>query len=89
MGRPVIATNLGGPSEIVEQGATGWLTTPGDVDALALALREALSLDSEARGALADRARASVLRSYSLQAMRDATLDVYGAVLNGQGAVTA
>jgi glycosyltransferase involved in cell wall biosynthesis len=89
MGRPVIATNLGGPSEIVEHGATGWLTAPGDVDALVLALREALSLDSEARGALAGRARASVLRGYSLQAMRDATLDVYRAVLNGQGAVTA
>ena len=32
MGRPVIATNLGGPSETVAHGVTGWLTNPGDVD---------------------------------------------------------
>jgi glycosyltransferase involved in cell wall biosynthesis len=86
MGRPVIATNLGGPSETVEDGVTGWLTNPGDVDGLARALVEALSMDAEARSALGDRARASVLRDYTLQAMRDATLDVYEAVLGGQPA---
>jgi len=84
MGRPVIATNLGGPSETVQHGATGWLTNPGDVDGLARALEEALSMDAEARSALGFRARASVLQSYTLQAMRDATLDVYEAVLSAK-----
>jgi glycosyltransferase involved in cell wall biosynthesis len=86
MGRPVIATNLGGPSETVEDGVTGWLTAPGDVDDLVRALTEALSMDAAHRSALGDRARASVLRSYTLQAMRDATLDVYRTVLGGQPA---
>ena len=86
MGRPVIATNLGGPSETVEHGVTGWLTDPGDVDGLARALVEALSMDAEARSALGDRARASVLNFYTLRAMRDATLDVYRAVLGGRTA---
>jgi len=89
MGRPVIATNLGGPSETVENGVTGWLTNPGDVDDLARALREALSMDAEARMALGQRARASVLNFYTLRAMRDSTLDVYEAVLAGEAGQTA
>jgi glycosyltransferase involved in cell wall biosynthesis len=84
MGRPVIATNLGGPSETVEHGVTGWLTNPGDVASLTAALEEALSMDPDTRTALGERARASVLNGYTLQAMRDATLDVYRAVLTGQ-----
>jgi glycosyltransferase involved in cell wall biosynthesis len=86
MGRPVIATNLGGPSETVEHGVTGWLTNPGDVDQLARALEDALSMDAEARMALGHRARASVLNGYTLRAMRDATIDVYEEVLMGQAA---
>ncbi|MSP01840.1 MAG: glycosyltransferase [Acetobacteraceae bacterium] len=81
MGRPVIATDLGGPSETVEHGVTGWLTAPGDPASLAESLFEVLSLDTEARMALGQRARASVLRSYTVRAMQDATLNVYEAVL--------
>jgi glycosyltransferase involved in cell wall biosynthesis len=89
MGRPVIAANLGGPSETVEHGVTGWLTNPGDVGSLVEALQEALSMDAEARMALGHRARASVLNGYTLRAMRDATLDVYETVLNGEVAIAA
>jgi glycosyltransferase involved in cell wall biosynthesis len=84
MGRPVIATNLGGPSETVEHRVTGWLIDPGQVGSLAVALEEALAMDAEARLALGFRARASVLDGYTLEAMREATLDVYEAVLMGQ-----
>lgn len=84
MGRPVIATDLGGPSETVRAGVTGWLTRPADVDSLTWALQDALSMDAESRMALGQRARASVLDGYTLQAMRDATLDVYEAVLTGR-----
>jgi glycosyltransferase involved in cell wall biosynthesis len=83
MGRPMIATNLGGPSETVEHGVTGWLTSPGDVASLVAALEEALSMDAGTRIALGQRARARVLDGFTLQAMRDATLDVYEAVLTG------
>jgi glycosyltransferase involved in cell wall biosynthesis len=84
MGRPVVASNLGGPAETVQHGVTGWLTSPGEVASLAWALDEALAMDAEARMALGERARASVLGNYTLRAMRDATLDVYQAVLTGQ-----
>ena len=34
-GKPVIATAAGGAVELIDQGNTGWLTTPGDVTELA------------------------------------------------------
>ncbi len=82
MGRPVIASNLGGPSETVTHGLTGWLAEHGDVESLARTLAAALSMDAEARVALGRRARASVLSGYTLQAMRGATLDVYKTILS-------
>jgi glycosyltransferase involved in cell wall biosynthesis len=86
MGRPVIATRLGGPGETVQDGVTGWLTNPGDVASLAGALEQALAMDADSRVALGRRARASVLHGYTLEAMREATLDVYEAVLTSQAA---
>jgi glycosyltransferase involved in cell wall biosynthesis len=85
----VVATNLGGPSETVDHGVTGWLTAAGDVDALARALDEVLSMDADARIALGRRARASVLNGYTLEAMRNATLDVYEEVLTRQATSAA
>jgi glycosyltransferase involved in cell wall biosynthesis len=42
MGKPVVASRLGGPLELVEDGATGVLVPPDDVEALATALVELL-----------------------------------------------
>jgi glycosyltransferase involved in cell wall biosynthesis len=80
MGRPVIASDLGGPVETVRQGETGWRVAPGDAEALAAAIGVALDLDPAARVALGERARASVP---TVRAMQDATLDVYEEVLTG------
>jgi glycosyltransferase involved in cell wall biosynthesis len=88
MGRPVVATGLGGPGETVRHGDTGWLTTPGDVASLADALEHVLSMDADARMALGRRARESVLNGYTLQAMREATMEVYEAVLTGPAVPT-
>jgi glycosyltransferase involved in cell wall biosynthesis len=82
MGRPVIASDLGGPVETVEHGVTGWRVPPGDADALAAAIEAALGLDEDARAGLAHRARSAVLRHYTSAAMQEATLDVYEAVLD-------
>lgn len=78
MGRPVIASDLGGPVETVRHGQTGWRVRPNDPEALAAAIAVALDLDSADRLALGARARASVP---TVRAMQDATLDVYEAVL--------
>lgn len=56
-GRPVIATEEGGPAEIVSDGTSGLLVTPGDAPALADALKRVLETPDTARH-LADRGRA-------------------------------
>jgi len=87
MGRPVIAADLGGPVEMVEHGVTGWRVPPGDAGALAAAIEHVLALPVAERAALGERARAAVLRFYTVAAMQAATLDVYVEVLAGVAAV--
>ncbi len=77
MRRPVVASDLGAPIETVEHGVTGWRTPPGDAGALAAAIEMALALPPEERQALGCRARAAVLRGYTVGAMQAATLGVY------------
>ncbi len=84
MARLVIAADLGGPVETVEHGVTGWRVPAGDVDALAAAIDHALTLADADRRTIEAAARASVLRSYTKQAMQEATLDVYEELLAGQ-----
>ena len=43
LGRPVVGTYVAGIPELVRPGECGWLVPPGSVDALADAMREALS----------------------------------------------
>ena len=82
MGRPVIAADLGGPVETVSHGITGWRVPAGDAAALAAAIDTALALPEAERRALAEHARAAVLRHYTVRAMQEATLDVYEVVLS-------
>jgi colanic acid/amylovoran biosynthesis glycosyltransferase len=50
LGRPVISTYIAGIPELVEPGECGWLVPAGSVDALAQAMREALSSPVEELG---------------------------------------
>jgi len=54
-GLPAIAVNAYGPSEIVDDGQTGWLVPPDDEHALTAALVQAVNNDAERlrRGAAA------------------------------------
>jgi glycosyltransferase involved in cell wall biosynthesis len=81
MGRPVIATDHGGASEIVERGVTGWLVPPGDADTLAEALAEALALEPDRRHRLAERAIASIRGRFSRGLMTGRTMAVYAEIL--------
>lgn len=88
MGCPVIATRLGAPQETVlappaagHDQMTGWLVTPGDATALALAMADALETRGAEREALRRRARAHVLQNFTLHGMKRATLAVYDRLL--------
>jgi glycosyltransferase involved in cell wall biosynthesis len=89
MARPVIASDLGGPTETVEHGVTGWRVAPGDADVLAAAIDHALTLPVAERIAMGARARAAVLRGYTVAAMQAATLAVYDELLVGVAAAAA
>jgi glycosyltransferase involved in cell wall biosynthesis len=81
MARPVVAADLGGPRETVEEGVTGWRVTPGDPAALAERLRAVLAMPEAARAAIGLAARAAVLRHNSTAAMQAATIGVYRELL--------
>jgi glycosyltransferase involved in cell wall biosynthesis len=83
MARPVIAADLGGPRETVEEGVTGWRVRPGDPEALAAALARVLALPEAERAAIGAAARAAVLRDYTTEAMQRATIAVYRELLAG------
>lgn len=81
MARPVLAADHGAVRETVVDGETGWRVPPGDVDAWAAALRTALDAGPDRWAALGAAGQARVRRLYSVQAMTDATLEVYARVL--------
>jgi glycosyltransferase involved in cell wall biosynthesis len=81
MERCVIASDLGGPTETVEQGVTGWRVPPGDPAALAEAISRVLALSPAERAAAGARARAAVLAGYTTARMQAATLAVYRELL--------
>ncbi|KRC58365.1 glycosyl transferase [Agromyces sp. Root81] len=58
-GVPVVATGRGGPVDLVQNSANGWLYRPGDLDELRERVRD-LTGDDAKRRAFGERARASV-----------------------------
>ena len=88
VGCPVIATDIGAPPETVlaepavaANAITGWLVPPGDADALAARLADALALAPAARRDLGQRARRHILGTYTVEAMQRRTLAVYDRLL--------
>ena len=78
--RAVVATAAGGIPDKVTPGVTGWLVPPGDVRALAAALRSALSSRSRL-AAMGESGRAAVERQFSWTAVTDRLLALYEEVL--------
>ncbi|WP_240789941.1 glycosyltransferase family 4 protein [Roseomonas sp. HF4] len=81
MGRVVVASDLGGPRETVEDGATGFRVPPGDPAALAGAIGRVLAMPPAARAAMGAAARAAVLARCTTARMQAETLAVYRELL--------
>ena len=81
MGRPIIATDLGGFRETIIDKETGWLFPLSDSDALAEAMRKVLSLSGDQRQMLADQAITHVRERFTKDKMCEATMDVYADIL--------
>ena len=60
--RPVLATRVFGLPELIDDGRTGWLCEPRDIEALATGIDRALSTGPEERAAVGRAARELVER---------------------------
>jgi glycosyltransferase involved in cell wall biosynthesis len=80
LGRPVIATTVGGTPEVVSDGETGLLVPPRDVKALTAALERALD-DEELRRRLGAAGKRRVEERFSSEAMTRKVLAVYDEVV--------
>jgi glycosyltransferase involved in cell wall biosynthesis len=74
--KPVVATTVGGLPEVVDDGVTGLLVPPGDVESLADAIARLL-LDEDLRHRLGANGRKKFERTLSVEAAAEKTLDVY------------
>jgi glycosyltransferase involved in cell wall biosynthesis len=81
--RPVIATAAGGTAEVVHDRVTGLLVSPGDPNALAIAIRELVDNPSFATQ-LARAGRELVRREFSSAATARSVMDVYDELLAGR-----
>jgi mannosyltransferase len=79
-GAALVASRAGAAELVVEDGVTGTLTPPGDVEALVAAL-EPLMRDPGSAAAMGARGRSRVLEKFSLDAEARRIADVYRAAV--------
>lgn len=79
-GVPVVATDVGGNSEVVADGLDGLLVPAGDARALANALIAVLS-DPDRRRALGEAARGTAIRHFSIERMTRSYWENYAELL--------
>jgi glycosyltransferase involved in cell wall biosynthesis len=83
-GRPVIASAVGGLPEIVEDGRTGLLVPPGDVEALGAALGE-LTGDRARAAVMGTSGRERALEAFSQERCTERVAELYRAALDTAG----
>lgn len=81
MGRPVIASNIGGHRELLRDGETGLLFPPGDAASLAQTIGRLLE-DKPLRDKLADQGRDSVFQEHSWEKTTSAYTAIYERALD-------
>jgi glycosyltransferase involved in cell wall biosynthesis len=79
-GLPVVASDVGGVSELVAEGTTGSLVPPSDPEALATALRPLLT-DAGLRAQLGTNARAEIESNFDVSRVRREHMTLYRRLL--------
>jgi glycosyltransferase involved in cell wall biosynthesis len=76
LGKPVVASAAGGVPELIDDGETGFLFSPGDADALADRLVMLLR-DPELRRQIGERSQAWARKKFALDAHVRGMCDLY------------
>ncbi len=85
VGLPIVATDVGGNSEIVVDGETGFVVPPRDPTTLARAMDQLAILPADERRRLGERGRARVGTQYSLERVIDQWEELYRTFLARKG----
>ena len=80
-GLPVVATAVPGTRDVIADNDTGLLAEAGNVSALARKMTALMLMPVEARSAMAERARRSVLERFSIESVLDRWESLYEGVL--------
>ena len=79
-GRPVVATDVGGVADVVEDGANGFLAASGDAEGLARRVLDLLG-DGDRRRSMGETGRAGVAERHSASRVADRTAALYQEIL--------
>lgn len=79
-GKPVVATNVGGASEAIVDGETGYLVASDDDEAMAKRLSEILG-DAKRAGEMGEKAKRRIVENFSADAQLQKTLRLYNKLL--------
>ena len=82
-GVPVVASNVGGIADVIQDGIQGILIEPDDPSALIGALQCLLG-DSELRNRFGNAGRSHVEEKFSISRMTESHLEIYGSVSEGR-----
>jgi len=83
-GTAAIASRIGGLAEIVQHGTTGLLVPPGDVDALAEAIKHILQ-DRELAEQMGQAGREYALENFDREIYTDKILQLYESIIQEKG----
>lgn len=79
-GLAVVTTNVGGIPKLIEDGVTGYICTPGDIDIMSERITKLIT-NQELRNRIGQQAREFVSENYSFEAHINKIRDAYGKCL--------
>ncbi|MHA1829480.1 MAG: glycosyltransferase family 4 protein [Candidatus Heimdallarchaeaceae archaeon] len=82
LGKPVIATNIGGPSEIIENEISGVLVPPQDVITLSCKIIELMN-DHFMREQIGQRAKKRVIKEFNIWKYSEKVTSIYNSLYQG------
>ena len=82
MGKPIIASDLGGSKETILKGKSGFLYKYDDPRQLAKALNTVIGLDQDSLNSIGNEGRKNITKKFDVEAMCDSTLREYKKLLD-------